>query len=347
MTISTAQSTPAATPQGTPSSSDCSQNHSGPTIAFSSPSSIQLSGLLTSSAPSLAAVRAPSASQHPLMTSITFSDNSPLTTASLSAFPMPSSGPPAIVASSIDVSTNPASLAIATELPQLNSETNPSQPKKYRKSKQQPVLALSKEEAEISFLKQELNSAQTRITLLDSEIDDLNKTIKIQKQRLKIFEESKSESCPENYSSFVGTRAATACQPPGHTSCCLRPAPPPSCCGHCPQINRNETECSSISKDILHRITILATDIERIKSTLNKDVIGSPTPTQVTTPAGPTALPSVSAPPDSDNVEIMVVERDEQVHESPSDTTINSIEEFLPLPQEEINLNSNLLTIQL
>ena len=166
----------------------------------------------------------------------------------------------------------------------------------------------------------------------------MNKTIKIQKQRLRIFEESKNE----NYSRSVETRATASWQPPGPTSCCSQP--PPSCCRHCPHISRNE--CSPTSQDILHQISTLATDIETIKSTLNRDDNGSPKPVPAPAPAGPSALSEVSTPPNSDEID-MTTEPDDEVQEPPADTTVNSIEEFLPLLQEESNLNSNLLTNQL
>ena len=106
-----------------------------------------------------------------------------------------------ISSSSSDVS--PAAEAPAappTRLSQLSSSApafqrlasigqTPGQPTstaRKRAKNKEPVLALTPEAAEISFLKQELNNAQTKITMLDTEIDDLNKTIKIQRQRLSV-----------------------------------------------------------------------------------------------------------------------------------------------------------------
>ena len=105
---------------------------------------------------------------------------------------------PSVVALSPTPSTTaPPSMSSRGQTPR-NEQTSsnphiakaPTVTKKNARTKKQPALALTPEAAEIAFLKQELNQAKTRITVLDSEVEDLNKTIKIQNYRLKIFEDS-------------------------------------------------------------------------------------------------------------------------------------------------------------
>ena len=222
---------------------------------------------------------------------------------------------------------------------QINTMNQPSHTRKPRKSKQ-TVLPLSREEAEIAFLKQELGNSHTRITMLDSEIDDLNKTIKIQKARLKIFEDAKnSDASDPTYSTkHLKEGNCLATSPP--TSCCRPSPPPPPCWCRC-YVQQCQTREPSLSQDILNQISGLATEIEAIKSTLHF----KNSPDHASQDCSGSELAVSSTPPTPADGEQMVV--DTLSHEKPADISVNSIEEFLPTNHEVDNLNFNPLTIQL
>ena len=222
---------------------------------------------------------------------------------------------------------------------QLNNPVNNHHPTRRPRKTKEPVLALSKEDAEISFLKQELHSSQARITMLDTEIDDLNKTIKIQRARLKIFEDANNANASVASKVDKHTREGSCVPPPPpYTPCCYSP-PRCSCrCSCSAQPRPPSAPDIPLSQDILEQISGLASEIETIKHILN---VQKPPPTASYGPIVPDSPTLIT----TDDSVPMVVEAD--IHEAPAENSINSIEEFLPSNDDTAHLNFNPLTIQL
>ena len=201
-----------------------------------------------------------------------------------------------------------------------------------KKDKQKaPTLALTPEAAEIAFLKQELDYATTKITMLDTEIEDLNKTIKIQDSRLKIFEDEQNKRLNAQYldpnktahgeTQFCTTSARTCCT---HSPSCPRCSTPP-CCHH----------TGAHHKDTYKHIQGLFKEVETIKNFL-KDL------TQSRNAKQKSRIPQETENPDNSDKIIEDVDVDNETN----DISINSIEEFMP-PITTETLNFQPLTNQL
>ena len=188
--------------------------------------------------------------------------------------------------------------------------------------------------------------------MLDADVDDLNKTIKVQTARLKIFEAAQSNI--SNADMFKGpSRPQEACCASHncvcHSSCssCCRPTK--SCCCSfqpCPGISPK----ASVNEDLTLMVSNLHKDVEIIKNILkvnNSDIQPegqkcSKAPLPTTTPA---SSDQRSKPPSVLLPNQMIVES--EVHETPRDISISSLEEFIPSPDSRLSLNCNLLTNQL
>ena len=212
---------------------------------------------------------------------------------------------------------------------------------KKRTKTKTPVLSKTPEEAEISFLMQELDSAKTRLTMLDSEIDDLNKTIKIQGARLKIFEENKNSNINTKYfpPNEAASRTSSCCTSRlsgSRSTCC----PANSCCSpqpkpcRCTNLKNSEPDLFKLCQTV----DVLKQDIEAIKTALKKETIDT-----ISTPAGsvPSSLPRTQSKSTPVNHSLS----DQNVLDTPhaQDISTSSIEEFI----QEPNLNCHLPTIQL
>ena len=213
----------------------------------------------------------------------------------------------------------------------------PNQPKKKCKKSQPPVLPLTPKSAEIRFPKQELNSAQTKITMLDADIDDLNKTIAIQKARLEIFENGQNEKLSNGHfqSEQRGQKScpSTSCSP---TPCCHRP--PPSCCS-AHHVHAPPAEMSSPLLNVLHsKLLVMSADIKAVKDTLKAS----------TNPSRPQPSHSLHSMAGSERISPDIhTSLTDIAPEPPRDMSTNSIEEFIFSPQQENILNPNVLTNQL
>ena len=199
------------------------------------------------------------------------------------------------------------------------------------------MLALSSEEAEIAFLRQELNQATTRITILDNEIDDLNKTIKIQDQRLKIFESSQFSQSKTTGNLSTETQSATYHGSVPH-HCCARVVP--TCC-------RLPSYCQEkVNPDNNEKIEELVNEIQLIKTMLQALITRLP----VDSPCSSSKNETVGhrSTPMSQECSLNGNRRDPdeivtaEIHNSKNDVSINSIEEFIP----EAYLNAYALTNQ-
>ena len=220
-----------------------------------------------------------------------------------------------------------------------------------KKQIKKPVLALSSEQAEIAFLKQELNQATARITILDTEIDDLNKTIKIQEQRLKIFEAAQSRDISDKYpTTNIQCKPASDhcfirhhCTPTVH--CCTRTAT--SCC----QNPSNNPE--NINSDILDHVEKLAVEVQLIKNMMKQSNTHQPMEQPSLSPSHSTAglvdndspTETVASPnSNTTNPHRTCTVMSEDIQNAASDVSINSIEEFIP--EVQAHLNTQVLTIQ-
>ena len=251
-----------------------------------------------------------------------------------------------------------------TSLPAPSVSTQ-SVPRKPGKPKKQSILALSHEAAEIAFLKQELNYATTKITMLDAEISDLNKTIQIQDSRLKIFEEAKNKDCSDKFlSADHQNRIHTQpCPQTLHQSCFFY-HPPPCHSGHVhhhEQTHRNELE------KVLKAVEKLSEEVKIIKLIIRRPL--DPDPPDRSSVQG--LSHPVNESPDREPGELLcqpppspihrlaenttaagghndIVQVD--IHEIPNNVSMSSIEEFIPSPfptrPPEDNLNLNLPTSQ-
>ena len=229
---------------------------------------------------------------------------------------------------------------------QPQSQPEPQQHKKRGKTKE-PVLPLTPHEAEVAFLKQELGSAQTKIVMLDSEIDDLNKTIKIQQARLRILEESQNKKSHEKY-----FKDYQSCYGP----ICSEPAPRPSCpcaqrsfnCYHSTFSTQNDAPCSYL-KTLSNQVSKLSEDIELIKNLMNSQPSAQLSPNIIPVPASPTSRHSPPAHPGSPicNADISMIST--TMKETPGDTSRVSLEEFIFSPNSTVadNLNCSVPTSQL
>ena len=124
--------------------------------------------------------------------------------------------------------TSPSSSTVPVSA--LNPTANPfnyHQTSSGQNTRKRPkvVQQISPEKAKIDFLNLELNSAKTRMTLLESTIKDRDDTIKIQKEKIRLLEENQHKSVnathPTNYQDSAP-----------HSTCCSSHSsnPPPSCC---------------------------------------------------------------------------------------------------------------------
>ena len=166
--------------------------------------------------------------------------------------------------------------------------------------------------------------------MLDTEIVDLNKTIKIQDSRLKIFEDVQNKrlnahyldpnKTPHGETQFC-TSVRACCT---HSSSCSRCSPPP-CCHH----------TGAHYEDTNKHIQGLIKEVEIIKNFL-KDLTQSHNAKQKSrVPPEPT---------NRDNFDEVIDDVD--VDNETNDMSINSIEEFMP-PITTETLNFQPLTNQL
>ena len=213
--------------------------------------------------------------------------------------------------------------------------------------KKKPALALTPEAAEISFLKQELNQAKTQITKLDTEIDDLNKTIKIQGYRLKIFEDDKNNDINSKYSDHekdssqpCASRNTAPVMRSTHAPCCSHT----HVCCHCTGVSPHS--CSSqepkIPEGLLNKLEKLNEEVEIIKNILNSKYKESEiaTPNQLTRPESTEGEDSNRMNVDDSNIET-------EIHVGAENISIISIEEHMPSLDIQEDLNSQVPTIQL
>ena len=220
---------------------------------------------------------------------------------------------------------------VDTSQPVLPSQR---QPKRKNKKSQHPVLPLSPKSSEISFLKQELSSAQTKITMLDADIDDLNKTIAIQKARLEIFENDQNEKVSNKYfESELRGRKSCSLRDCSSSPCC--PRPPPTCCSayhvHAPQAG----ESNSLLNTLHNKLLVISADIKAVKDTLKPPTkLSPPQPTQSMTNSEERCPTTPNAATDD-------------ATEPTRDMSMNSIEEFIFSPHQESILNINVPTNQL
>ena len=235
------------------------------------------------------------------------------------------------------------------------SVTGHKQPANKARQKKQTVLALTPEAAEIEFLKQELNNARTTITLLDTEVKDLNKTISIQRARLKIFEDQQNSKSSDQYIRDQETVQTSSCTSSGrsvarscHTpsTCCNQPMTP--CC--CKTISH--THSNSLPQELLANVVKsvnkLSKDFEHLKSVMAHphDPVTVATATQTDVSAHePVSLVEATTRATTDNhTNEIIVEAD--IHETPQNMSTSSIEEFLPSPNHDIPLNYQVTTSQ-
>ena len=210
------------------------------------------------------------------------------------------------------------------------------------------MLALTPEAAEIEFLKQELNNARTTITLLDTEVKDLNKTISIQRARLKIFEDQQNSKSTGQYFRDQETVQTSSCTSSGrsvarscHTpsTCCNQPMTP--CC--CKTISH--THSNSLPQELLANVVKsvnkLSKDFEHLKSVMAHP--HDPVTVATATQTDVSVLATTRATTDNHTNEIVV---EAEIHESPQNMSTSSIEEFLPSPDHEIPLNYQVTTSQ-
>ena len=122
-------------------------------------------------------------------------------------------------------------------------------------------------------------------------------------------------------------------------SCC--PSPPPCCCHHPQQICQADKVLGA--ENLHEKLSMLTTEVESTKNILNDLTVSRSKLIEEQPTAEP--APDTSKTPESPQISPDTIVVD--VHESPRDISISSIEEFLPTHSPRNNLNSNLLTNQL
>ena len=113
--------------------------------------------------------------------------------------------PPSLLGAS--ASATPSSSPVASSEPALNPSATPFNPQpsnvpslnNSRKNKASP--SISPENAKIDFLNIDLNSAKTRIAVLESTIKDKEDSIKIQKEKIALLEQIQLETVASNNNS--------------------------------------------------------------------------------------------------------------------------------------------------
>jgi hypothetical protein len=122
-------------------------------------------------------------------------------------------------------------------------------------------------------------------------------------------------------------------------SCC--PSPPPCCCHHPQQICQADKVLGA--ENLHEKLSMLTTEVESTKNILNDLTVSRSKLIEEQPTAEP--APDTSKTPESPQISPDTIVVD--VHESPRDISISSIEEFLPTHSPRNNLNSHLLTNQL
>ena len=197
--------------------------------------------------------------------------------ASTPSLPVTGSLPLAIAA---NIPTASASVLNVNATPFNFAPNPPPNPPPKRKQKTKSPL-ISPEAAKVDFLNLELNAAKTRIVQLETSIDDNEGTIKIQKEKIKILEESHFNSASSKYNvnnpqgptnvandqTFSSTRRAThlklpECCPSSVLQChhCTHRCHP---CAHCcHQLQQSPQQVRQPSSDasgaaLLDQVSIL------------------------------------------------------------------------------------------
>ena len=193
-----------------------------------------------------------------------------LGTSSASSEKRPNQGPSAI-------SSEP--LTSSREiLPNFSNSSDPIPPPvqaRNKKTKKNNSPALTKDEAEIEYLKIELNNTRTRIVQLDSEIETFKKKITILNTRIKILSDRENDHLHAEYFPENGPRqnsfpsSKTSHCPPHHSCphyCCQHTTQP--CCGPHSK-DMKTTTISEAELDLIKRVNEMSNQFKIIRETLD------------------------------------------------------------------------------
>jgi hypothetical protein len=149
--------------------------------------------------------------------------------------PITSSQPPSSSATSVTLSntslSSPCPSAIITSAPSSSSLNINAEPFAFTRSnisKGKQAKKYVAEKSEVDFLKLQLNAAITRITQLDTEVNDYEKKVQILMTRLRSYEERDNKLAYEQNFSHNDFRA------PSSTPASSPPPPPPCTCSSTP-----------------------------------------------------------------------------------------------------------------
>ena len=168
------------------------------------------------------------------------------------------------LSSSVNASTlNPTETNPGQSSQQPHTHTRPSQSKQNKKGANQPPI--SPQEAEIEYLKVELNNARTEIVKLDNEIEDYKKKMTVLNARVKILADRENERLHGQY--FPDSVGLSP-----HSSHCSRSCHtwPRQCCCNTPSTQASQSQPAEgqvhSSMDMLTKsIEEISTDLKEIK----------------------------------------------------------------------------------
>ena len=143
-----------------------------------------------------------------------------------------------------------------------------------KSTKKQPTLALSAEQAEIEFLKIQLNYSKTKITLLESDLSESRQRVDILTQNIKVLEDQRTDLSKQN---LFGPADKASVSPPSHECHMCRH----HCCHTCCNIPRGchkmshttqqvppPDQTSSAPNNTLKQVSDLTARLSRIESLL-------------------------------------------------------------------------------
>ena len=236
----------------------------------------------------------------------------------------------------------------------FNLETSAGAQNSRKRSK---VNTLSPEKARIDFLNLELNTAKTRMTHLESIIQDRDDTIKIQKEKIRLLEENQHKSVNSNppiNNQNSTLHSSSCCSYSYHRCCPPQPSPCPHYQPHHNMDQRHKThECwqeQQPSSHINH-----GTLLGNIKSSLGNiddkitslvDILLQKNCDKVNIqPNNEEALNTLEANADTGPAPDQINTVDVEINNSGE--SIASDDEFVPdVPSSNLHLNSNVMTIQ-
>ena len=213
----------------------------------------------------------------------------PITSVTTVASVSSSSFPATITSSlsSVMVTTTSISAAIQNpELPHIHPPNPPPQTRRQRMT--QNISNFTPEKAEIESLKIELGYARTKITDLQSKIDDRDQTINIYSQKIKLLEGARANSLQEKYFS--------SSQPPSNPSPADMSLSMDCSCKIRAQISKNAANLTDMNSKF---VSVVQNIDKKLDVLTSKPGYSSSAP--ATSATQPSSLPRAS-PPQKSNI---------------------------------------------